>query len=123
MSNKPENIDEELKRSINYNTIMLTIGFVGLFTIISAVKDGINLKTMTEISFYTLVSLGLFISWEIFNMLISAAKGIWPDCIGSPKFRIFYTVLWVFIFLTVIGSLIKVSTLLFPALYLYFTSK
>lgn len=125
MDNKTEkeNISEsQFQKSINYNTIMLTIGFVGLFTVLSSVKDQIEAHTMAEISFYTLIALGLFILWEIFNMLIKSFKVILPVFFESTNFKKAYALLWFLLFPTVILALLKVTFTLLPALYIYFTT-
>ena len=115
------NSDENFKKSIDYNTIMLSIGFAGLFTVLSIVKDGIAFQTMAKISYYSLIALGLFISWEIFNMLISPLKAIFPKQIGSDEFKKLRVIFWFLIFSTVLFFLIRVAILLFPALYIYLT--
>lgn len=125
MDNKTEkeNISEsQFQKSINYNTIMLTIGFVGLFTVLSSVKDQIEVHIMAEISFYTLIALGLFILWEIFNMLVKSFKVIFPVFFESTNFKNAYALLWFLLFPTVLLSLLKVTFILLPALYIYFTT-
>jgi hypothetical protein len=99
---------------------MLTIGFIGLFTVLSSIKGEIAFPIMEKISFYTLISIGLFISWEIFNMLIKAFQGICPKCFGSKGFKILYKRLWFLIFIPTVFFLVMTASILLPALYMYF---
>lgn len=110
--------EKNLEKGREYTEIIVSIGYIGLFTLLSFAKDAIPTTVRGKIAFCALLSLGFFIAWEIIKMLIRSIREItyaWKE----RKKQTIICLTWLFFFLGAIIPLLILSIWLFPALYQY----
>lgn len=111
--------EKSLEKGREYTEIIVSIGYIGLFTLLSFSKDAIPPTVRGKIAFCALLSLGFFIAWEIIKMLmrsIAEIKYAWKE---RKKETAIICFVWLFFFLGAIIPLLILSIWLFPALYQY----
>ena len=119
-----ERYEKSLEKSRQYNEIIISVGYIGLFTLLSFINDSINPEVKAKIAFWTLVSLGFFITWEIIKMIISSVTEIRYHLSNKQNKKKPYTILfitWIIFLSSTLVPLIIASYWLFPALYQYLT--
>lgn len=112
-----ERYEKSLEKGREYTEIIVSIGYIGLFTLLSFAKDTIDSSIRGKIAFCALLSLGFFIAWEIIKMLMRSVQEIKYHWKERKKEIIKICSLWLVFFLGAIIPLLVLSFWLFPALY------
>ncbi len=103
-----EMMENCFEKSINYNNVIISIGYVSFFTILFLVKDSINLKDLHTIIVYILISLFFYIFWIIGNMIVQSIiviKACWQFL--TDFWKRCHMIVWpIFLCITIIPALI-----------------
>lgn len=111
--------EKSLEKGREYTEIIVSIGYIGLFTLLSFAKDAIETSIRGKIAFCALLSLGFFITWEIIKMVMRSSQEIKYYWNERKKEIIKICSFWLVFFLGAIIPLLVLSVWLFPALYQY----
>ncbi len=118
--------NKSLEKLSFYTEVVITVGFVGLFTLLNLAQDSIDKTNGSTIAFYVLVSLGLFVIWETIKMLLLSLGQVKAHCDIYNKeknfdncSKIIMDVVWIIFFILIIIPLGKAATIIFPVLFQY----
>lgn len=113
-------LEKIIERSETYNKTIISIGYVGLFTILNFTKDSIEPNIKAKIALCAIISLGIFVFYSIIKMIIDSISVLYLYT-KTGKIVKGLSIFWI---LTLIGTSLPILFLgywLLPALFKYLT--